>query len=195
MKSIRTRLAAALVAAVASLFAVAAFAAPAIMGLNTQFPQRVSSDQQTHYLRFAIDYNSCPIRTGETQCAVKVGALPYNAFLVSVSKQIIQTFNPTTSATIALGTSGVTANIMTGFNVFTGQATTAAFDTSFTGAGELVVGAGATQTGVGGGFDLYAVYTTGAAGSQGTQGRAVFVLQYIAPNDGQCVAGNVTQSC
>jgi hypothetical protein len=113
---------------------------------------------------------------------------------VSISKQIITTFNPTTSATVAIGTSGVTANIMTGFNVFTGQATTAAYDTGFAGAGELVTGAGATATGVNGGFDLYAVYTTGAASSQGTQGQAVFVIQYIAPNDGRCALG-ATSAC
>lgn len=165
----------------------AAFAAPAVIGATSQYSQRYFPSQQTHYLRFVVNFNSCPIRTGETQCAVKVGALPYNAFLVAISKQIITTFNPTTSATIALGTSGVTANIMAGFNVFTGQATTAAYDTAFTGAGELVTGAAATATGVNGGFDVYAVYTTGAASSQGTQGQAVFILQYFAPNDGACV--------
>lgn len=170
------------------LFTTQVVAAPAIVGANTQPAQRIFQSQQTHYLRFTVNYNSCPIRTGETQCAVKVGALPYNSFLVAISKQIITTFNPTTSATIALGTSGVTANIMVGFNVFTGQATTAAYDTAFAGAGELVTGAAATATGVGGGFDLYAVYTTGAASSQGTQGQAIFILQYIAPNDGQCTS-------
>jgi len=90
---------------------------------------------------------------------------------VSISKQIITTFNPTTSATIAFGTSGQSAGLMAAFNVFTGQATTAVYDTSFTGAGELVTGANATPTGQNGGFDIYATYTVGAAGSQGTQGR------------------------
>jgi hypothetical protein len=47
-----------------------------------------------------------------------------------------------------------------------------------------VTGAGATATGMNGGFDIYATYTVGAAGSQGTQGQVVFIVQYIAPNDG-----------
>ena len=61
------------------------------------------------------------------------------------------------------------------------------YDTAFAGAGELTTGAGATATGTNGGFDIYATYTVGAAGSQGTQGQAVFILQYISPNDGSCV--------
>lgn len=152
---------------------------------QTQAP-RVLPEQTTHYLRFSFSYSQCPLRAADTACSIRVGALPYNAFLVSISKQIITTFNPTTSATVALGTAGQSANVMAAFNVFTGQATTAAFDTGFAGAGELVTGAGATPTGTNGAFDLYATYTVGAAGSQGTQGQVIFIIQYIAPNDGSC---------
>jgi hypothetical protein len=60
------------------------------------------------------------------------------------------------------------------------------YDTGFAGAGEAVTGNGATATGIDGGFDIYATYTVGAAGSQGTQGQVIFVIQYIAPNDGSC---------
>lgn len=147
---------------------------------------RVYPDQNTHYLRFSFNFSQCPLRAADTACSIRVGALPYNAFLVAISKQIITTFNPTTSATVALGTAGQSTNIMAAFNVFTGQATTAVYDTAFAGAGELVTGAGATPTGANGAWDLYATYTVGAAGSQGTQGQVIFVVQYIAPNDGSC---------
>jgi hypothetical protein len=147
---------------------------------------RSNTDQEIHYVRFTYNFNQCPLRAADTACSMRVTNLPYNAFVVAISKQIITTFNPTTSATIAFGTSGQSAGLMAAFNVFTAQATTAVYDTSFTGAGELVTGAGATSTGINGGFDIYATYTVGAAGSQGTQGQVIFVIQYIAPNDGSC---------
>jgi hypothetical protein len=150
-------------------------------------PARYIQTQQTHYARFVVNFNDCPLRAADTACSKYTGVtLPYNAFLVSISKQIITTFNPTTSATVALGTSGQAVDLMAAFNVFTAQATTAVFDTAFTGAGELVTGAGAAQTGIKGGFDVYFTYTVGAAGSQGTQGQVVFIIQFFAPNDGNC---------
>lgn len=171
---------------VAGLAAGPALATTLTLTPTQSLPPRMSSDAQTHYVRFTVNYNSCSLRAADTACSFRVASLPYNAFLVSISKQIIATFNPTTSATIALGTSGQATNVMAAFNVFTGQATTAVFDSGFAGAGELVTGAGASPTGQNGGFDIYATYTVGAAGSQGTQGQAVFIIQYIAPNDGSC---------
>lgn len=161
---------------------------PAVQALvvPAAFPPRMFQTQQVHYIRFTFAFNSCVIPAAGTTCTQKVGSLPYNAFLVSISKQILTTFNPTTSATISLNVTGAGAGVMAAFNVFTGQATTAAFDTAFTGAGELVTGATATQTGTEGGFDIFALYTTGAAGSQGTQGLVSMTIAYIGPNDGTC---------
>ena len=175
------------IAAIASFGVAPAFATTLTLTPQKSVPNRVFGTQQTHYIRFVYNYNQCPLRAGDTACSMRVTSLPYNAFLVSISKQIITTFNPTTSATIALGVSGQDTTIMAAFNVFTGQATTAVYDTSFAGAGELVTGSGATPTGMNGGFDVYATYTVGAAGSQGTQGQVVFIIQYIAANDGSCV--------
>ena len=150
-------------------------------------PARILPVQAVHYARFTVNYSDCQLRAADTACSMYTGVtLPYNAFLVAISKQIITVFNPTTSATIALGITGQGVELMAAFNVFTGQATTAVFDTSFTGAGEAVTGAGAAQTGIKGGFDVYFTYTVGAAGSQGTTGQAIFIIQYIAPNDGGC---------
>src|SRR5882762_4255387 len=168
---------------IASLVAGPALATTLTITPLQNLPPRVMTTQQTHYVRFAIDFGDCPLRAADTACSYRVASLPYN---------------PTTSATIAFGTSGQSAGLMAAFNVFTGQATTAVYDTSFTGAGELVTGANATPTGQNGGFDIYATYTVGAAGSQGTQGRAIFIIQYIAPNDGDCISvplGATAPSC
>lgn len=165
---------------------IACGAAAVALTIPATYPPRMFNTQQTHYLRFVFNFNSCVITAAATTCNVKVGALPYNAFLTTIHKQILTTFNPTTSATVSLNVTGAGAGVMAAFNVFTGQATTAATDTGFTGAGELVTGNSATQTGADGGFDLYALYTVGAAGSQGTQGAVVFIVEYIAPNDGSC---------
>jgi hypothetical protein len=173
--------------AIVGLGLLALLLAPAAaLVVPPQFAPRQFPTQQTHYLRFTLNFNSCVIAPAATTCAVKVGALPYNAFLTTIHKQIITTFNPTTSATWSLNVTGAGAGVMAAFNVFTAQPTTAVTDTAFTGAGEAVTGNGATQTGGDGGFDLWALYTTGAAGSQGTQGQVVMIVEYIAPNDGGC---------
>lgn len=164
---------------------------------NTQ-PPRVLPEQTTHYIRFSFKFSDCPLRAADTACSIRVGSVPYNAFLTTIHKQIITTFNPTTSATIALGTTGQGTDLMAAFNVFTGQATTAVTDTGFAAAGEAVTGNGATSTGAAGGFDVFATYTVGAAGSQGTQGQVIIIMEYIAPNDGNCFpvpAGGTAVAC
>ena len=181
-------------------FAAVAMLALAIVPVQAQRGPvpRMFQTQQTHYLRFTLNFNSCAVAAGTT-CTVKVGALPYNAFLTTIHKQIITVFNPTTSATWSLGTTSATATeIMAAFNVFTGQSTAAVTDTSFTGAGELATGATATSTGSNGGFDVWAKYTTGASASQGTTGVVVFIIEYIAPNDGSCAPvplGSTAAAC
>jgi hypothetical protein len=146
------------------------------------FAPRYFQTQQTHYVRFVFNYNSCVLASNT--CSAKVGALPYNAFLTAIHTQIITTFNPTTSATVALGTASGGATIMAGMNVFTGASTAATLNTSFAGAGELVTGATATPSGSDGGFDLWATLTVG--GGTPTQGEVVIILEFIAPNDGAC---------
>lgn len=172
--------------ALASLLAGPVLATTLTITPTNNLSPRVLPEQTTHYVRFTYNFNQCPLRAADTACSMRVTNLPYNAFVVSISSQIITTFNPTTSATIALGTSGQSANLMAAFSVFTGASTAAAYVTNAAGAGELVTGAAATATGLNGGFDIYATYTVGAAGSQGTQGQIVFAIQYIAPNDGSC---------
>ena len=92
-----------LTAALATALVVPAAAQPNPVG-NRSFTPRVFNTQQTHYLRFVVNFNSCVIPAGAAVCAAKVGTLPYNAFLKSVIMDLITVFNPTTSATIGLST-------------------------------------------------------------------------------------------
>jgi hypothetical protein len=173
---------------IGSLVVGPAFATTLTITPTQSISPRVSLDPQIHYVRFTYNFNQCALRAADTACSMRVTNLPYNAFVVAISSQIITTFNPTTSATIALGTSGQSTNLLAATNVFTGASTAAAYVTNAAGAGELVTGAGATATGLNGGFDIYATYTVGAAGSQGTQGQIIIIIQYIAPNDGSCIS-------
>lgn len=185
-----------LFAALATTLVVPAMAQPNPIGARS-FSPRVFQTQQTHYLRFTVNFNSCVIPAGAAVCGAKVGTLPYNAFLKSVVMDLITVFNPTTSATIGLSTAATGATILAAQNVFTGATLgtagyvwcgTSCGAGTFAGIGLTVTGAGIAQTGTLGGFDVYAVYTTGANGSQGTTGAAVFVIEYYGPNDGNCVA-------
>jgi hypothetical protein len=167
------------------LFASAALA----LVLPPSFAPRQFQTQQTHYLRFTFNFNSCVIPAGAAVCNVKVGALPYNAFIKAAYIDLLVTFNPTTSATVGVGTVAGTSNLVAAFNVFTAQTvqTTVQSATGTTPSGlGLLVTSGTAQTGTNGGFDIYANYTTGANGSQGTQGQVVFIIEYFAPNDGSC---------
>jgi hypothetical protein len=129
------------------------------------FAPRMFQTQQAHYLRFTFNFNSCSVAAGTT-CNVKVGALPYNAFITHAYIDLLTVFNPTTSATVGVGTIAGTSNLVAAFNVFTGQTiqTTVQSATGTTPSGlGLLVTSGTAQTGTNGGFDVYANYVTGAA--------------------------------
>jgi hypothetical protein len=186
-----------LFAALATTLVVPAMAQPNPIG-NRSFSPRVFQTQQTHYLRFSFNFNSCVIvATTGTVCAAKVGTLPYNAFLKSVVMDLITVFNPAGgSATIGLSTAATGATILAAQNVFTGATLgtagyvwcgTSCGAGTFAGIGLGVTGAGIAQTGTLGGFDVYAVFTvTANAAPQGTTGAAVFIIEYYGPNDGNC---------
>jgi hypothetical protein len=74
------------------------------------FAPRIFPDQQTHYWRFSVNFNSC-LYVALT-CSVKVASLPYNSFLVRAYQQTTTTWNAGTSASIALGTAVGSGNIV-----------------------------------------------------------------------------------
>lgn len=171
-----------LVAALATTLVVPAMAQPNPIGGRSYSP-RVFQTQQTHYLRFSVAFNSC---TPAGNCTVKVGTLPYNAFLLRVYYQGEVAFGSTTNL-ISLGTTSTTAvNIMAAVTGF--QATVAPVQGTIVAGnlGVVLTGNGIAQSGTLGGFDVYATMTfTGAAP---TAGNAAFVLEYAGPNDGTCAA-------
>ncbi len=159
---------------------------PAAMALviPQQFAPRYFQTQQTHYLRFAINFNSCvPLAL---TCSFKVGSVPYNAFMVRAFTQTYTTFSGggVTAYTVSFGTTAATTTeLMALTTILTaGNAITQAI--AATGL-IAATGNGITPTGANGGFDIWAVYAqTGAAPSAGV---AVIVIEWITPNDGSCV--------
>src|ERR1700761_3641589 len=150
------------------------------------FAPRMFQTQQTHYLRFSVNFNSCVYSS--LVCSVKVGNVPYNAFMLRIYSQTTTTWNAGTSASVGLGTVLPAVNLMASTAV-----TTAGNAASQTVAGlglgvnssVGVTGNGASATGQDGGFDVYATITI--VGALPTAGATQFVVEYIAPNDGSCV--------
>ncbi len=171
----------AIMVGLAALFGVAtaAFA----LTVPPSFEPRQFSTQQTHYLRFTVNYNSCVLSAGS--CAFKVGALPYNAFVIRGYQQIVTSFNSGTTDTLSIGVTQANANELVAAQSVHGSAGGAtALTIVSTNAGTVVTGDGATQTGTNGGFDVWVKYAQ--TGSAPTAGQAVEVLEYFAPNDGSC---------
>jgi hypothetical protein len=157
--------------------ALCAVTAPAL-AQRTAAP-RFFTDQQTTYLRFSVNFNSC-VAVANT-CSFKVGAVPYNAFMVRAYAQTLTGWTATT--TVALGTTSGGAQLVA-----------AAAPAAVGGAAVLTIvaanlgiaatGNGIAQTGALGGFDIYA--TIGVLAP--TVGASVYVLEFILPNDGACTA-------
>lgn len=147
------------------------------------FAPRMFQTQQVHYLRFTVNFNSCTYVS--LTCSFKVGALPYNAYVLRVNNQVTTAWNAGTSQSIALGTSSAGVNIVasaaTGPSTGGGTASTVVAGSI----GVAATGNGIASTGTNGGFDLWATITI--VGALPTTGQTNYVLEYIAPNDGQCV--------
>ena len=167
-----------------TLAALAAFAtATHALTAPPTFPPRYFQTQQTHYVRFTVNFNSCVPVAGA--CSFKIGALPYNAFVVRGYQQIIANFNSGTTDTVSLGVTAGNANeLVAAQSVHTGAGAVTPLTLAATGSGTQATGAGATQTGTNGGFDIWVRYAQ--TGSAPTTGQAVIVLEYFAPNDGAC---------
>lgn len=161
-----------------------AFAATVAYALTVPptFGPRQFPTQQVHYTRFTVNFNSCVYVS--LTCSFKVGALPYNSYLLRVNNQVTTAWNAGTSQAIALGTASgggqIVASALTGPGTGGGTASTVVAGAI----GTAVTGNGIAQTGADGGFDLWA--TILIVGSLPTTGQTNYVLEYIAPNDGAC---------
>lgn len=166
--------------AVASLVAPVAFAQPVPLGQRSFVP-RYFNTQQVHYTRFSMNANSCVYVS--LVCSLKVGTLPYNAFVLRIYAQTTTTWNAGTSASIGLGTVTPAVNLLASTN-FTTAAAGAQQTVVAANLGLAVTGNAIAQSGTNGGFDLFA--TTTIVGALPTAGSTQFIVEWIAPNDGSC---------
>lgn len=153
-----------------------------------QFAPRLFPWQMVHYMRIDVKFNAMngiPCVLVSNACTIKVGALPYNSMLLRASQQIVTSFNSGTTDTLAIGITSTSANELVAAQSVHGAAGNPSSLTIVSGNGGVsVLGNSTTQTGADGGFDIYVKYAqTGAAP---TAGQAILVLEYIAPNDGDC---------
>lgn len=151
------------------------------LNIPPQYAPRVFQTQQTHYIRFTVAFNSCVLVSNT--CSVKVGALPYNAFVVRAYQQVTAAFNSGSTDTVGLGVTSGGVQLVAAQTV---HASTAGTPLTVVAAnlGLAVTGNGIAQTGLDGGFDVYATYAqTGAAPSAG---QATYIVEYFAANDGSC---------
>ena len=115
---------------------------------------------------------------------MKVGAVPYNAWITRGYQQIITSFNSATTDTMAIGTASGGAQLVAAQSVHGAAGGATSLTIVAANAGTVATGAGIAPTGANGGFDIWAVYAkTGAAP---TAGQATYVIEYFAPNDGTC---------
>lgn len=174
-------------ALVGALFAAGVIASTILPAFALTVPQQFAptlfQTQQTHYIRATVSFNSCVYVS--LVCSVKLGALPYNAFLVRGYAQTTTAWNAGTSASIGLGTVTPAVNIMASTaSTSLGASGAVAITIVSANVGLAVTGNGIAQTGANGGFDLWATITI--VGALPTAGQTTIVLEFIAPNDGSC---------
>ena len=165
-------------------------------GQRTPSP-RVFPSQQVHYERHIINITSTGFSVDQGQlgqacawvaatCSVKFAAVPYNAFILRGNWFQSAVCNAVTTCTMSIGTASGGAQIVSLQDIKTVAAGAPALTIVNTGQGAQVTGNGIAQTGANGGFDLWvSVASTGGLPSAGS---IVFTLEYLAPNDGNCVA-------
>jgi hypothetical protein len=185
------------------LMTMAAAIPPSIAQVPKNFPPRYLTDQQTTYTRFMVNFNSCQAPVTPFTCSFKVGAVPFNTYLLRGSMQVYTPFTGTgvTAMTASIGTGQWTptsspniANIVAPTSVFTsGNAGPLTIVPTSLGTGNTagappgVLGNASTLPGgTNGGFDLWV--TLIGTGAFPTVGSAVMILEYVLPNDGACTA-------
>lgn len=157
-----------------------------------QFAPRQFATQQTHYARhvvtitatqYTVDNQLACVFAAST-CSVRIGALPYNAYIERAGYQPTVVCNAATTCTLSLGTASAGTQLVNAADIK--GAGTAGISATVVAAnrGIAVTGNGIAQTGADGGFDMFLTITfSGAAPSTGT---VVFWLEYFSSNDGGC---------
>jgi hypothetical protein len=157
------------------------------------FGPRYYPSQQTYYERhiFTVSATSVQADNGPAcvfaagTCSVKVGALPYNAFILRGNWFQVAVCNAATTCTMSLGTATAGAQLVSAQDIKTAATGAPALTIVTAGQGAQATGNGIATTGADGGFDLWLTVTfTGAAPTTGT---IVFDIEFLGPNDGGCL--------
>ena len=153
------------------------------------FAPRNTISQQVAYFRINANFNNIdgqPCVYVSLKCTVKIGALPYNAYVIRATQQIITNFNSSVSDTLSIGLTSTSANeLVAAQSVHTGAGNQATLTVVSSGSGVQLTGNNAVQTGADGGFDIWVQLIAGATPTA-TAGQAIVILEYISPNDGSC---------
>jgi hypothetical protein len=185
-----------------TIFSMAAFA----LTVPPTYAPRNFQTQQVGYFRIFVQQTTlgavvngqpgCVIGIpSATNCVVKVGALPPNAYIIRISMQILVSFNSATTDLLGLGVStaafptapflpATAVNLLALASVHGAAGGAVAQTVVAANAGTTLTNNAQNQFGTDGGQDLYLQYQQTGAG--GTAGQAILVLEYIAPNDGAC---------
>lgn len=162
-----------------------------------QYAPRYFPTQQTHYERHIVNITStgCTADTAQNTalfvtgtCSVRIGALPYNAFVVRSFLQVTTACNAGTTCQVALGTTsggGQLVAAAAGSSILAAAGSGILTMTMAATAGIVSTGNNVMATGADGGFDLFAsIVQTGTAATAGT---VVILVEYFGPNDGGCL--------
>lgn len=167
-----------------------------------QYAPRYFPTQQTHYERHVINItqasatltgvqadgvgNTCQFLTAGGNCSIRIGALPYNAFVVRAALQVTTACNGVTTCTVSLGTSTASpANLLAAQSILSAAGSGVLVPAVAATAGIVSTGNNILASGADGGFDLFANITESGGGA--TTGTVVVILEYYGPNDGGCL--------
>lgn len=179
---------------------------PAVLALTIppQFAPRQFPTQKVHYERHVVNIATgsatidgqipCVTTVNGTttaDCNAKIGAVPYNAYIIRASYQVTvgcNTGGTGPTCQLALGTASGGAQIVAAGAGSSLASVVAGTALTLAAAGIGNTGNGIASTGANGGFDLWLNVHQAATGIvQASTGTFVVVIEYIAPNDGGCI--------
>ncbi len=187
---------------IAAMFVLSAVSMVAFaLTVPPNYGPRQFNTQQTGYFRIhvkaggtsvIVNGQGCGVLTAGV-CLVKVGALPANAFVLRINMQIYTNFNSASGTDeLGLGTSTSSAtpttavNLLASTSVHSGAGGNVAQTVVAARAGSTLTTSAQALFGQNGGQDLWLRFNNGS-GVGPAAGEATLVLEFISPNDGDCI--------
>ncbi len=187
---------------IAAMFVLSAMSMVAFaVTVPPTYGPRQFNTQQTGYFRIHVKANgtsvianglACGPLTGGI-CVMRIGALPANAFVLRIYMQIYTNFNSASGTDqLGLGTSiaatvpTTAVNLLAAVTVHSGAGGSVAQTVVAANAGSTLTNGAQAQFGQNGGQDLYLEFNN-ASGAGPAAGEATLVLEFVSPNDGDCI--------